>query len=603
MQSDEEDDFDALHCLSFSELVDEPFLDFSNVEEGSKVLHTYKELFDSVHGGRMGHFGARKSWLALNKYFPGHGMPYRLIEDFVAMCAICQKNRLGRVDYLLPIYRTLKADDRRKIVSIDSLRITPADKYGNSYLNVIVVGASKLVALYPQKEHNALLTAQCLFTFFSTYGVYEILMSDPGSDLTSEVVDHLTKWFGIRHVFSLVDRHESNGVEGSNKQVLRHIIALCADERVVDTWSESTNVGLVQYILNSEVNSETGMSPFHAHFGSDEQTHMRLPKDASVKENAHAYVKLLDSTLKSLWKTSLEYQAGIVKKRTGGDSAEKQNKYQPTDLVLFALDTTKPKPSKLTMRFSGPYEVINQQKNDVQCRHLVMHTVHTFHVTRLKLYSGTREDADKVAQLDRDQYVIDKILYCRGNPMQRTTMEFFIRFADQEEKWVTWTVDLFSSGPYETFCRTHSRLFPLIWDVRGARAQIKTINKTAITEVSPRDSFFLDIRFFGPGEWYQSLGLPDCDRLTYVLPCEYTEYNSSHKKIGFSCELTSESFVWNHFNVRSYGLCTASDAENMVLVTEDLIAAYPAIKPAQPRAQAAGPSPLLVASISPHTRR
>ena len=65
--------------------------------------------------------------------------------------------------------------------------------------------------------------ALALFQFFSTYGVFEELISDPGSDLTSEVVKHLTDWYGIRHVFSLVDRHESNGVEGTNKSILRHL--------------------------------------------------------------------------------------------------------------------------------------------------------------------------------------------------------------------------------------------------------------------------------------------------------------------------------------------------------------------------------------------
>jgi hypothetical protein len=33
---------------------------------------------DQVHGGRQLHKGARRTWLALNKYFPGHGIPFKL---------------------------------------------------------------------------------------------------------------------------------------------------------------------------------------------------------------------------------------------------------------------------------------------------------------------------------------------------------------------------------------------------------------------------------------------------------------------------------------------------------------------------------------------
>ena len=45
-----------------------------------------------------------------------------------------------------------------------------------------------------------------------------------------EVVKLLNQWFGIRHVVSLVDRHQSNGLEGTKKRILRHLRTLCYDE-------------------------------------------------------------------------------------------------------------------------------------------------------------------------------------------------------------------------------------------------------------------------------------------------------------------------------------------------------------------------------------
>jgi len=61
-----------------------------------------------------------------------------------------------------------------------------------------------------------------LFTYFCTFGTYDELWSDTGSDLMAEVVQKLAKWMGIRLIISMVDRHESNGVEGTNKQIPRH---------------------------------------------------------------------------------------------------------------------------------------------------------------------------------------------------------------------------------------------------------------------------------------------------------------------------------------------------------------------------------------------
>lgn len=537
-------------------------------------------LLHKVHGGRMGHHGARRTWLTLNKYFPGHRIAYKVVEDFVSSCAICQKDRLGMYDAIAPIYRTLKSGHKRKAVGVDTLTVTPADKSGMQYINVVVVHATKLVALYPSATKTALDMALALFRFFSTYGVYEVLMSDPGSDLMSEVVKQLTSWYGIRHVFSLVDRHESNGVEGSNKSILRHLKALVSDERMQDHWSSPQILCLVQFILNSEVSTETGLSPFHAHFGTEDSTYFKLPEEASASHNAQEFVRLLDENLRVLWQISKDFQADLVKKRTGNEDSSRQNVYQPGDLVLFNRSVGAPLESKLTMRFSGPFEVIEQKRNDVQCRHLCMKTVHTFHVERLKMYFGSREDAEKVAQLDFDQYEVDKILYWRGNPEIRTTMEFFIRFADGEERWVTWNKDLFDSQPYETFCRAHSPLFPLIYTVKEAQRRISEINLTPIDEISPGDKVFVDLRSRGGATWYRDLQLPQGDQMTYVLECFYGRWIGRNKrKILINCPVTREEWPADHYFVKAYGACKVFDPQRMILVGEVLCQEHPKIMP------------------------
>ena len=539
-----------------------------------------EELLANVHGGRMGHHGARKTWKLLNEHFPGHRIPLRVVEEFVSSCALCQKDRLGMTDALQPVHRTLKHGNKRRMVGVDTLTVTPPDKFGNEYIVVIVVHATKFVFLHPTHTKNAEETALALFRFFSQYGVYEFLISDPGSDLTSEVVEYLVKWFGMRHVFSLVDRHESNGVEGSNKSILRHLTALVADERVADRWSHPSVLLLVQYILNSQVSHETNMTPFHAHFGTEDSTYLRLPETANAADTAQAFVRLLDENLRALWEASKQFQRGLVEERGGNKDPALQNQYQAGDLVLFQRAVNAPLPSKLTLRFSGPFEVISQNKNDVQCRHLCVKTVHTFHVERLKMFFGSREEAERVALLDHDQYQVDTIMYYRGNPAIRTTMEFFIRFADGDERWVTWNKDLFDSVPYEDFCRAHPPLFPLLFTVKEAQKQIAQINASDITEVHPGQSVFVDLRSRGGAGWYNSIGLPDSARITYVLPCTYTHWIGRNKrKIMLHSPVTKEEFAVDHYFVRAYGMCTVMKQADMILVDAVLCKRYPLILP------------------------
>lgn len=542
---------------------------------------TPESLLAQVHGGRAGHHGARKTWKRLNIRFPGHRIPYSLVEDFVASCAVCQKVRLGMTDSLEPVYRTLKSAEQRKMVGVDTLTVTPADKYGNQYLIVVVVHATKLVALYPAPDKGAMSTALALFKFFATYGLFENIISDPGSDLMSAVVAQLVSWYGMQHVFSLVDRHQSNGVEGTNKSILRHLRALVADERVQDRWSDDNVLYLVQFMLNSQVSNETGLTPFHAHFGTEANTYLRLPDNNSPSATAHEFVRLLDADLRALWSASSEYQSTLIAKRGGNADPALQNQFQPGDLVLFQRDPSKPLPNKLSTAFVGPYEVKSQYKNDVQCKHIIIGSVHTFHVERLKLYTGSRLEAERVAKLDHDQYDVEAILYYRGDPLQRTTMEFWIKFSDGDARWVTWNPDLFNSLPYEHFCRSRPELMPLIYTVEVAKSRIKEIKSAPITDVHPGLRIFVDLRTRGPCTWYDSIGLPRSAELTYVIPCSYKAWVNAgtKKKIKLFCELLKYEYTVDGYFVFAHGRTSTFNADTMILVDTALCKRYPKILP------------------------
>jgi hypothetical protein len=359
------------------------------------------------------------------------------------------------------------------------------------------------------------------------------------------------------------------------------LTALVSDERVADRWSHPSVLLLVQYMLNAQVSNETGLSPFHAHFGTEDNTYLRLPEVSGTADNAQAFVKLLDDDLKTLWTVSRTHQQSLIQKRGGNTDESLQNQYQPGDLVLFQRSTGAPLPSKLTMRFAGPFEVISQNKNDVQCRHLCVKTVHTFHVERLKLFTGGRERAEQVALLDHDQYQVDRILFYRGNPMIRTTMEFFIRYGDGDERWVTWSKDLFDTVQYEEYCRATPPLFPLLYTVKEAQRRIAEINNSDITEVAPGDTVYVDIRARGGATWYNDIGLPNSERIQYVLKCEYTRWAPRQKlrKLFIRSDVTDEEWLVDHYFVRAYGSQREVQPSSMVLVDAQLCVQYPRILP------------------------
>ena len=198
----------------------------------------------------------------MNREFPGHGLSVKDIENFVAECPIGQKARVGHNAALKPLVRVLKPQSARSIISIDKLTITPVDSNGNQYLYVIINLFVKHVGLYPSKDGTAVSCAQAIFQHMTTFGICDIFASDPGSEITSEIVEMLIGWLGMKHRISLVDRHESCGVEGVNKLILGLARCIVFDERIKHRWSDPQILYWIMYVLNGTEHGEAGIIPF-----------------------------------------------------------------------------------------------------------------------------------------------------------------------------------------------------------------------------------------------------------------------------------------------------------------------------------------------------
>ena len=559
----------------------------NNVGETSE--QRLKRMFKCCHSCYKGNWGARTTYDEFNKQFPGHRIPYSVIADMVATCPICQKIRLAStaMDSIQPQRHSLLQSHHRRRVGIDLLTITPVDNNGNKYLWVIVVINTKLTFVYPSKDKSATSAARALFQFYTIYGLYEEISCDPGKEFTAGLTQQLNEWFGVKAIFSIVDRHESNGVEGTNKQILRHLRALVSELSVKDRWSDIEIIGLIIYILNSHVNSETGFNAYQLHFGREENTYFKLPEDKEISTLTYEYLMLLEADLKALRAASHAHMEKVKAARLSNNIRfEDQNQYQPGDLILIRPPEQKRqlRSAKLNNPWLGPYEVIKQDGDYVHSMHITLKTNALTDVSDIKIFhsdptTDQYEEALQLARIDRDQQSIESIRAHCGNPFKISTMKFELVMSTGQLKWEDYDANLALTEAYNTYIHSKPTLHPLRFPTNALSKAIAEINTQGFPDtIQPGVKFYLDLRYFdGTGEFYlKTVTLPDKHNLTYVYQCEYVKLRGQ-SLFQFYIPVTEEYINFNVYMAKSYGSQFALQSSN-ILIDYELCRLHPYLR-------------------------
>ena len=240
----------------------------------------------------------------------------------------------------------------------------------------------------------------------------------------------------------------------------------------------------------------------------------------------------------------------------------------------------------------GPYVVIYQTKNDVTCRHMGMGFVTKLEVERLKLFAGSEEDARNVALLDCDQYVIDKVLAYRGDPLKRSEMEFEVQFQDGDVIWKPFDKDIFETQQLNEYCKRVKHLYPLLFNADQAKKSINAMKRQVIDIAEPGMKALVDLRQWGDDVWYQreECPLPDKEHVSYMVPCEFIGWRTSkggkridRKFIIVRCDLFDEILTdWDYYDVFCWGTVNQL-SEGMRLVNEEFCLDHPYILPERNR--------------------
>lgn len=572
---------DWLSRASFDVPISPPFVLSSFSPTSDDIPPCFDDIMRQVHSGRNLHYGASETWRRAKQLYPRARISIEAVRRHVKECPLCQKLRDTGIKGLKSEALTLKPDTYRRTIGIDHVSVTPADKNGNKCVILIVEHFAHFPQAYAAPDYSAETVAKILFKHICTFGMFDQIASDPGSSFLSDVVQSLNKWLGFNHKVSLIGRHESNGCEGTGKQFLRHLKSLVLEERLVESWSDDTVLPLINFSLCSFPTSETGgFTPFQLKYGTQDATYFKLPPGLNPGERSHEILKLLDENLTIVRELSLKIQSQIAEERhaTAGIPAS----YEEGDFILWNprenpcdyLET------KLSPNWLGPYVVIEQIKNDISCYHINLKTKATFHVSRVKPFFGSWEEALAVALLDKNQYRIVKFNYFTGNPHLRQSLLFNVTFEENTIE-LPYSKDLADSQQFDEFVNSISALYPLRFNTSAeAKSNISSLEKTSITTINIGDEVFLNLRYFDGKKtaWFDALHFPD-KRKIYVLHGIFTKFNNrTHTRIVLVIPMLKKQFVLSAYDILANVITQADyNDENYIQITEDYRLSYPAI--------------------------
>ena len=333
-----------------------------------------------------GHCGFKKTLSRVQNRFwwPGVSADTR---HFVQTCDVCQKVfPKGRVPDI-PLSQMPLIDEPFRRVAIDIVGpLSPLSEEKHRYILTIVDVATRFPEAIPLRSIDSVSVAEALFTVFSRLGFPVEVLSDNGSQFTSDMFREFLKFLQIKAVHSSPYHAQSNGIverfHGTLKPMLK--------KTVLDhprLWHRYLPALL--FACRELKNESTGFSPFELLFGRKARGPIDFLADSltdtdsqSVSRSIFQHVHELKNTISDMSQLAKQsVQEARNTQKFYHDKKSRMRKFKLNDEVLILLPTSS---NKLLMTWKGPYKVVECLEFDYLID--VAGKRRIFHPNMLKLY-------------------------------------------------------------------------------------------------------------------------------------------------------------------------------------------------------------------------
>lgn len=235
---------------------------------------------DSVLGG---HMAARRTLDRIWRQFYWPGICSE-VRRFCASCDQCQKmSPKGRVRKV-PLVQMPLIDEPFRRVGVDIVGpIIPASDNGNRFILTMVDYATRYPEAIVLPSIEATRVAEALLEMWSRIGIPTEVLTDRGTQFTSDIMQQVNRLLSIRHLCTTPYHAQTNGlVERYNGTLKASLRKLCQEQpRVWDRY-----IPALLFAYREAPQESTGFSPFELLYGRRVRGPMAILRQAWTDEQA-----------------------------------------------------------------------------------------------------------------------------------------------------------------------------------------------------------------------------------------------------------------------------------------------------------------------------
>ena len=400
-------------------------------------------VIDHAHD-TLGHLGAQKTSEYARRWFwwPRMG---RDIEKFCLSCGPCQMSKTS--NQLKPgLLHNLPVPSRPwQSIGMDFVGPFP-ECQGYDYLWVIICRLTNQTHLIPITVRT---TASTLAWYYirdivRLHGMPESIVSDRDSKFTSKFWRELHRAMGTKLLMSTsfhpqTDGHSERAIR-SIGQILRTTVS--ADQR---DWFP--RIPLVEFALNSSINSSSGFAPFELNYGYMPRL-IPFPSDDIKFRGVKEFAQRARANLEIAHDAIIE--ARVVTTYQANKHRSEEKPFEVGDLAYLStvnLNLPKSRARKLAPKYIGPYKVTEAFPDTSNYvlelpDELVARRVYPkFHVSLLRPHEPNDDSLFPSRESKRfydfgmpddDEWLVDEII---GHRFTGKSIEFNVRWTAGDHTW------------------------------------------------------------------------------------------------------------------------------------------------------------------------